>query len=131
MSLTLHQKKVLGALLALEQQYQWAWWDRDAIGAVVDAGGFHQIIQQKTIDKLRERGLVQSQASHWPAKVQALVRCGCACHYFGLTEAGRAAANEITFRITEDVRQRLDHCELHATNWLQRGLDREAADEEQ
>jgi hypothetical protein len=102
MSLTLHQKKVLGALLALERKYQWAWWDRDAIGAVVDAGGFHQIIQQTTIDKLRDLGLVQSQA----------------------------AANEITFRITEDVRQRLDHCRLHAINWLERGLDREAADED-
>lgn len=131
MNLTLHQKKVLGALLALEHFFEWAWWDRDAIGAVVDAGGFHQIIQQATIDRLIEAGHVQCQASTWSPEQIAEVRCGCALHHFGLTETGRAAAHEITFRVTDDMRARIEKCRLHAINWTERGLARAAGDDKE
>lgn len=130
MSLSLHQKKVLGALLALEIRFEWRWFDRDALGAVVMAGGYHSVIQQRTIDGLIEQGLVQSQASSWSPETVAEVRCGCAAHKFGLTEAGRVAAGEIRFRVTEEMRARLEHCAYHATNWTERALARERDEDE-
>lgn len=58
MKLTKHQKRILAALLELERRYSHCWWSRDSIGQVVGAGGYHSVIQKRTILSLSELGLV-------------------------------------------------------------------------
>jgi len=97
---TLHQQRVLAALLALEQEHQCRWWSRHAIGNVVGAGGYHATIQNVAMRALKRLGLVQTERSAWPPEVRDAVRCGCACFYWGLTERGRQAARDVPFHWT-------------------------------
>jgi len=92
---TKHQSRVLAALLALERRHDWLWWDRDAIGSVVGAGGYHNTIQVSTIARLKDDGLVQSERSSWPMEVVSRIRCGCGLHHWGLTEKGRLIAERL------------------------------------
>jgi hypothetical protein len=101
MKLTTHQTHVLLALHGLEQRRSIRWWNRYAIGSVVYAGGYHQVIQIRTMDALKRAGLVQTERSSWPAHVQEIVRCSCACAEWGLTDAGRRIVERIPVRWTE------------------------------
>ncbi len=131
-NLTPHRKRVLAAMLALERTHGWSWWSQDAIGHVVNAGGYHQIIQKRTIETLQELGLVMSQARSWSPEMVAECRCGCACHRYGLTDAGREVAEDLYIRLTDDTRKRMADmlvaCEL--INFTERGLARENDDED-
>lgn len=96
--LTDHQKRVLAALLALEEKHGCRWWTRDQIGDVVAAGGFHQVIQVSTISRLKQHGLVQTEWRSWPEETQRLVRVNCAGHYWGLTGYGEEVARGLAIR---------------------------------
>lgn len=122
---TKHQKRVLAALLALERTHNHSWWSRDAIGAVVRAGGFHAIIQNNTMDRLREGGLVQWESESWTPEVRSLIRCNCACHNWGLTDEGRAAAESLYIRLSDADRKALDRVKGEAINWTERMLEGE------
>lgn len=122
MSLTIHQKRVLAALLALERKHDWPWWSRDAIGQVVQAGGYHQTIQRSTMVRLRDAGLVLVEAESWSGETRALVRCGCACHNWGLTEAGRETLEELRIRLSKETLRRIDRCSLDCLDWTERTL---------
>lgn len=95
MKLSPHQKRILAAIVALESEHLHAWWSREAIGSVVVAGGFHQVIQKRTMLALSELGLVLLEVESWPREVRLLVSCVCASYQWGLTEPGRALAFEI------------------------------------
>jgi hypothetical protein len=95
MKLTPHQKRILATLVALESEHFHAWWSREAIGSVVAAGGYHQVIQKRTMLALSELGLVLLEVESWPREVRELVSCVCAAYQWGLTEPGRALAMEI------------------------------------
>lgn len=113
MALSQHQKRVLAALHALEDRHHWAWWPREAIGVVVDAGGYHATIQRGTIRRLKALGLVQTERSSWPDNVRQLVRCTCACGTWGLTHKGRVLAAKLKIAATEDFDRRLDLAKLY------------------
>jgi hypothetical protein len=101
MKLTIHQKRVLAAMLALARQRGERFWSRDSIGQVVGSSGYHAIIQRKTMAALKALGLVQTERSAWPASVAAAVRCPCACCFWGLTAAGTALAETLPVRMSE------------------------------
>jgi hypothetical protein len=102
-----HRQRILAALLALENAHRWNWWSRDAIGHVVAAGGFHATIQLVSMGALKRAGLVQTERSSWSKRQQALTRCNCACHHWGLTDAGRHAAQAVNVRWTAGWLDRL------------------------
>jgi hypothetical protein len=105
--LTPHQRRVLAALLALEESHHWTWWTRDAIGYVVGAGGFHGTIQIKTISILKRAGLVQTERSSWNQATRDKVGCNCAYWHWGLTAAGLKAAASAPVRWPEDALERV------------------------
>ena len=39
---------------------------RDEIGCIVDAGGYHQVLQLATVHALKIAGLIQTERSTWP-----------------------------------------------------------------
>lgn len=106
MKLTTHQKRILAVLLELERRYSWKWWSRDAIGQVVGAGGYHAVIQKRTILLLSGFGLVLLEVESWPSETRKLVHCNCACYRWGLTDAGRTLAETIKVRWPEDAEKR-------------------------
>lgn len=124
MKLTPHQKKIIGALLALETQHDWHWWSCRSIGRIVQAGGRHSTIQTRTMRLLFKLGLVITQAHSWTEESVDQVRCGCATYHWGLTDAGRTAAGDLTFRLPEETRQRLASCGFDAINFTSRGITR-------
>ncbi len=92
MKLTTHQKRILAALHELHKQHSHRWWGRAAIGVLVQAGGRHDIIQRRTMLKLRELGLVMLERQSWSRDVQRQVHCTCGMHHWGLTQAGAELA---------------------------------------
>src|SRR6185503_9637117 len=104
-----HQKRVIAALLALEQSHDWRWWPRYAIGSVVAAGGYHVTVQRRTMRILKSAGLIQTERNSWSNETRQLVRCGCACCCWGLTESGRNVAEQLAVRWTDDARQRINN----------------------
>lgn len=113
--LTKHQRRVLAALLALERTHDLRWWDRESIGHVVAAGGYHDVIQRQTIAKLKQLGLVQTERSSWPEQVQQLVGCVCAAAMWGLTDAGRQVAESLLIKLPPETMKRVDWQGFHAT----------------
>lgn len=107
MKLTDHQKRVLSSLLNLERRHVRRWWSREAIGCVVGAGGFHDVIQKRTMLTLSAASLVMLEVESWPKEVRRLVTCNCAAYRWGLTDAGRQAAEAIPIRMTDDAEKRL------------------------
>lgn len=112
-----HQKRVVAALLALEQRHAWRWWPRAAIGQVVQARGFHRVIQISTMHALRDRGLVCTLRSELPAEVRRWVRCGCCCGEWGLTASGRNMAQAFRVHWAADTKQRIEQCAVYAIDW--------------
>lgn len=112
-----HQKRVMAALLALEETHAWRWWPRAAVGGVVQAGGFHRVIQIPTMHALRDRGLVCTLRSVLPAEVRRYIRCGCCCSEWGLTAAGRELAQSLRVRWSADTKQRVEQCGIYAKDW--------------
>jgi hypothetical protein len=107
-----HQKRVLAALVALEDAHGWRWWPRHAIGVVVGAGGFHDTIQLGTMHRLKLAGLVQTERASWPQHVAERVTCNCACGNWGLTLAGRELADSLRVKITADVERIVLSCKI-------------------
>jgi hypothetical protein len=107
-----HQWRVLVALAELERAHRLRWWPREAIGQVVGAGGFHSTIQLKTIGRLKDLGLVESERSAWPELLRTAVRCGCACCNWGMTSAGRALVRRRNLPVAQHL---LD--EVSAISW--------------
>ena len=108
MKLTAHQTRVMAALWALTVEHQCRWWSRDDVGAVVGAGGYHQVIQLGTMARLKAAGLVQTERSSWPAEVRQLVHgCNCAGFSWGLTAAGRELAKGLNVRMDDAARERI------------------------
>lgn len=107
MKLSPHQQRVLAALLALEEQHGLRWWDREAIGHVVGAGGYHQVIQRATMRVLKQAGLIITEWTAMPEEVRPYVRCGCSSYEWGLTDAGRAVATSLNIRWTGEAAERL------------------------
>lgn len=140
--LTKHQRRVLAALLALERKHDLRWWSRDDIGSVVDAGGYHNVIQRTTIAKLKELGLVQTERSSWPEDTQKLVRCNCGVCDWGLTELGRSVAEGLLIKLPKETMARIDfrsYVKVHRDNcgdWddsenpLRRSFDDDEDDDE-
>ena len=126
MKLTAHQTRVMAALWALTVEHQCRWWSRDDVGNVVGAGGYHQVIQLGTMARLKAAGLVQTERSSWPAEVQQLVRCGCACFSWGLTAAGRELAKGLNVRMDDAARER-----IHAQRMTAILRSREMLDEDE
>ena len=106
-TLTPHQRRILAALRALSHKHACPWWSRDAVGEIVGAGGFHQTIQVRTMVALKRLGLVHTEDSAWPENVRNIVRCNCACFHWGLTEKGRALAEAMMIRWSEEVELRI------------------------
>lgn len=129
--LTPHQKRVLAAMLALERRYEHRWWSRDTIGQVVDAGGYHQTIQRSTMERLYEAGLVMLEAESWSEEVQELVRCNCSCHNFGLTDAGKAAAESLLIKLTPANQRAIRLAEYETIHWLKRSLEDDSDEDEE
>lgn len=98
MKLSAHQKRILAALLELERRFGHRWWGREAIGYVVGAGGFHQVIQTRTMLALSSLSLVLLEVESWPAQTRRLVHCSCAAYHWGLTDAGRSLASSLAVR---------------------------------
>jgi hypothetical protein len=121
MKLTDHQKRVLAAILALEEKHGCRWWSRDAIGSIVEAGGYHQVIQKSTIRILKLAGLVMTERSGFSPEVLQAIRCTCGCHYWGLTELGRQTAQSIGVKWSEHSRKRVE--EARIDNYHGRYLD--------
>lgn len=115
--LSKHQKRVLAALLALEQAHAWDWWPREAVGEVVGAGGFHNTIQIKTINILKGKGLVQTQRSSWPEGVRDRVRCNCANSQWGLTATGREQATALNVQWSEGAKKSLTQAAIYTIHW--------------
>lgn len=99
--MTDHQKRILAAMLELERRHGLQWWSRDAIGSVVGAGGYHSIIQKRTMLAMSAESFVLLEVESWPAATRKLVRCNCAAYRWGLTEAGRNIAASMSIRWTE------------------------------
>lgn len=116
MKLTKHQKRILATLAKMAECLGHQWWGRSAIGEVVAAGGFHAVIQTRTMLKLRELGLVMLERQSWPAEVQALVRCNCGMYHWGLTQAGRELASTIKVAWPSDISDRVRIAACH-DNW--------------
>lgn len=123
MTLTAHQKRILAAMLALETQYGQRWWSRDAIGDVVGAGGYHRIIQVRTMHTLRDAKLVIVEAESFPPEVAAVVRCGCACHHWGLTAKGRDTAAASGVRQTDTSKAAMERWKHETRNNLAFGME--------
>ncbi len=113
MSLTQHQKRVLAALFELERRHKRQWWGRDAVGEVVRAGGYHAVIQKRTMLKLSEASLVMLEVESWPADTRRLVFCNCAAYRWGLTDAGRSMAETLSVRWPEDADKRFAWARCH------------------
>ncbi len=107
LGLTRHQRTILGALRALTEAHGNRWWSRDAIGQIVCAGGFHQTIQTRSMIVLKQLGLVQTEDSAWPDEIRNMVRCTCACHEWGLTEAGETRANRMEIRWSAEIGEKI------------------------
>jgi hypothetical protein len=105
--LTKHQTRVLAALFVLTERHNCRWWSRDAIGRIVQAGGFHDVIQVATMRALKRLGLVRTEDSAWPEEVRQSVRCNCACYQWGLTDAGEAFAFSLSARWSPETEQRI------------------------
>ena len=110
---TAHQTRVLAALLALQRFHGRRWWSRSAIGEVIRAGGYHDVIQRSTIRRLKEAGLVWLERDSWPAKVRKLIRCRCGRHCWGLTRKGAAAARKLRVAWPPDIETRLQCAGCH------------------
>lgn len=130
--LTKHQTRVLVALHALYKAHNCEWWSRDAIGSIVDAGGFHQTIQLRTMSILKEAGLVQTQRSSWTEEMRMMVRCSCGCCDWGLTAAGLEFAESFRVVIDKDSKKQInqlayqtrhDHRDEDDRPWLNGGDD--------
>lgn len=121
--LSKHQKRVIAALFALEQVHGTRWWNRHAIGYVVAAGGYHDVIQIKTIAVLKEVGLVQTERSSWTEDVQSLVRCNCASYQWGLTDAGLGVARDLQLSWTEEFQKRVHEAKTYNWQGCQRDED--------
>lgn len=121
---TKHQTRVLVAMLALERHWDHRWWSRDAIGWIVQAGGFHQIIQESTMVRLRQAGLAMVEWESWPPDVQALVRCHCGCCNWGLTDLGRQIAAAKNFVPNAEIEERLQRCYTETIDFAERAIDR-------
>lgn len=107
MTLSAHQKRVLAAVLALQQEHNWQWWDRTAIGYVVGAGGFHGTIQLKTVALLKDAGLIRTQRSSWTDEMRSKVNCACGTHNWGLTDKGVEVAKTIRVRWPDEYSTRV------------------------
>lgn len=112
-SLTKHQTRVLAALLALERAHSRRWWGRDAIGCVVGAGGYHGVIQRRTMLALSAASLVLLEVESWPAETRRLVHCNCAAYRWGLTDAGRVIAERLAIRWPADSEKRIKQASYH------------------
>jgi len=117
MKLSKHQTRVLAALFAIQRKHEWRWWGRAAIGEVVKAGGFHDVIQSRTMLRLRELGLVMLERQSWPPDVQRLVRCSCGMWRWGLTQAGAELADTLRVAWPADIDKRLKWAAYH-DDWL-------------
>ena len=113
LALTKHQKRILAALLALEQRNDHRWWGRDAIGYLVGAGGYHAVIQKRTMLVLSAESLVLLEVETWPAATRRLVTCNCAAFRWGLTDFGRAIAETISVAWPADAEQRFGWARLY------------------
>jgi len=105
--LTKHQARVLAALRVLSERHGCQWWSRSDIGRIVQSGGFHDIIQVRTMRVLKELGLIQTEDSAWPDEIRAIVRCNCACYQWGLTDAGQEVASGLSIRWDGDTEKRI------------------------
>lgn len=111
--LSRHQKRIIASIAMIHDLMGHRWWSRMVIGEVVQAGGFHDVIQTRTMLKLREMGLVMLERQSWPPEVQALVRCTCGMFHWGLTEAGVELAKTIPVSWTNEIRDRIRSATLH------------------
>lgn len=100
-------------LLALEGKHGIRWWNRDAIGSVVQAGGFHNVIQTRTMLKLSDLSLVLLEVESWPKETRQLVACNCAAYTWGLTDAGRSLAETFKIRWTGEPEKCLDSAKYY------------------
>lgn len=85
-----HQQRILATLLALESRHGCRWWSTYPMGTVIGV-----TVQKLSLRRLEQMGLVQTEASNWPSEVRNLVRCPCAWMAWGLTTAGRTAAEAL------------------------------------
>lgn len=90
---TKHQQRILAAVLALESRHGLRWWSTYPMGTVIGV-----TVQKYSLKILERMGLVQTEASSWPSEVRNLVRCPCAWMAWGLTTAGRTAAEALAVR---------------------------------
>ena len=118
MKITAHQQRVLAAIRALEVAHDLPWWPRYEIGRVVGAGGYHGVIQVRTMGALKGMGLVRTEWSSWPKEVAALVRCSCACAQWGLTEEGRSLADSFNVRWSQATANRVKGVCKPQPGWL-------------
>lgn len=115
MKLTTHQKRIIAAMYELGAAHSLRWWSRDSIGSVVDAGGYHQIIQVRSMEALHDHGMVITERESWPEDVRRLVQCNCACFQWGLTAPGVAIAEDLNVRWSEEAKQSIQRCGLEKT----------------
>lgn len=108
MKLSKHQRRVLTALVLLEQKHRWSWYSRESIGRVVAAGGYHQTLQVATVRALKRAGLIQTQRSSWAEVTRQSVRCGCGCCSWGLTDEGRRVAAGFMVQVDEATWKRIE-----------------------
>jgi hypothetical protein len=111
--LTAHQQRILAALLELERVHGRRWWGRSAIGCVIHAGGYHTVIQRRTMLALSAVSLVFLEVESWPADTRRLVSCNCAAYRWGLTDAGRAIAETLAVRWPADSAERIRLARWH------------------
>lgn len=111
-----HQKRILAALLALETEHGNRWWDRHVVGSVVGAGGYHQTIQQKSMEALQRGRFILREVDSWPDSIHEFVRCTCAKCFFGLTDKGRELARTMNVRWPDGSVKQLKRAGLHLGN---------------
>ena len=100
-ALSRHQWTILAALRALTEHHDVRWWSRDAIGRIVQAGGYHGVIQRRSMHALKVLGLVITEDADWSQIVRDYVRCTCACCEWGLSALGWQVAD--TKKVTWDA----------------------------
>lgn len=110
MKLTTHQKRILAAMNELNIAHNLRWWDRESIGRVVGAGGFHNVIQIKSMTALKSLGLVMTERESWSEEVRQTVQCGCAQYEWGLTEQGESIAKELSVRWSDEAKASIIWC---------------------
>lgn len=121
MKLTKHQARVLAALLGLWERHGCRWWSRHAIGGVVLAGGYHDVIQRRTMIALEAAGLVMLEYESWPPEIRLAVRCNCAFHFWGLTAAGEELARGLKIVWTREAARGIEAAKI--TDWMGRHHD--------